>query len=148
MGQPVLLHRVRARDRRLQGDVARTSDALHDIAGVSTVSFTRQTISTYRHTLSVVDMVVVVLIVSAGALAFIVLYNLTNINVSERVREIASLHVLGFTRRGVHAYVYREMPSSRFWATRWACSWARGSSASSSTTAESTTSCSGEKYTP
>ena len=37
------------------------------------------------------------------------LYNLTNINVSERVREIASLKVLGFTRREVHAYVFREI---------------------------------------
>jgi putative ABC transport system permease protein len=51
----------------------------------------------------------VVLIVSAAALAFIVLYNLTNINVEERIREIASLKVLGFTRREVYAYVFREI---------------------------------------
>ena len=59
--------------------------------------------------LSVVDMVVVLLIVSAGALAFIVLYNLTNINIGERVREIASLKVLGFTRQEVYAYIFREI---------------------------------------
>ena len=46
---------------------------------------------------------------SAAALAFIVLYNLTNINVSERVREIASLKVLGFTRHEVYAYIFREI---------------------------------------
>lgn len=87
----------------------RLADELHDMDGVATVAFSSETIETYRNMLSVVNMVVVVLIVSAGALAFIVLYNLTNINVSERVREIASLKVLGFTRREVHAYVFREI---------------------------------------
>lgn len=87
----------------------RLAEELHDMDGVATVAFSSETIETYRHMLSVVNMVVVVLIVSAGALAFIVLYNLTNINVSERVREIASLKVLGFTRREVHAYVFREI---------------------------------------
>ncbi|MBC8536093.1 FtsX-like permease family protein [Feifania hominis] len=54
------------------------------------------------------DMVVIVLIVAAGALAFVVLYNLTNINVTERIREIATIKVLGFYDREVSAYVYRE----------------------------------------
>ena len=53
-------------------------------------------------------MVVVVLIVSAGVLAFIVLYNLTNININERIREIASLKVLGFYDKEVSMYVFRE----------------------------------------
>jgi len=52
--------------------------------------------------------VVLVLIISAGALAFIVLYNLTNINITERAREIATLKVLGFRDNEVSAYVYRE----------------------------------------
>ena len=85
------------------------SEALHDEGAVSTVAFSSETIELYRSMLSVVDAVVVVLVVSAAALAFIVLYNLTNINVSERVREIASLRVLGFTRREVHAYIFREI---------------------------------------
>jgi len=76
---------------------------------VSTVAFIDETIDTYRSMLSVVDLVVVVLIVSAGLLAFIVLYNLTNINIGERVREIASLKVLGFTKREVYAYIFREI---------------------------------------
>jgi putative ABC transport system permease protein len=63
----------------------------------------------YRDALSVVDMVVILLIVSAGLLALIVLYNLTNINIGERVREIASLKVLGFTRKEVYSYVFREI---------------------------------------
>ena len=92
------------------GDVRATVSArLHDMTGVSTVTFSDEVISQYRHVLSVVDMVVVVLIVSAAALAFIVLYNLTNINVEERLREIAALKVLGFTKREVYAYIFREI---------------------------------------
>lgn len=82
---------------------------LPDLGGVSTVAFTDETIAMYRTMLSVVDMIVVVLIVSAAALAHIVLYNLTNINIDERVREIASLKVLGFTRREVSSYIFREI---------------------------------------
>ena len=85
------------------------SSYLHERGDVSTVSFSSETIGTYRTMLSVVNLVVVVLIVSAAALAFIVLYNLTNINVEERVREIASLKVLGFTRGEVYAYIFREI---------------------------------------
>ena len=52
--------------------------------------------------------VVFVLILSAGVLAFVVLYNLTNINITERIREIATIKVLGFWDKEVSAYVYRE----------------------------------------
>ena len=52
--------------------------------------------------------IILIIIVCAGLLAFIVLYNLTNINVSERQREIATIKVLGFYDREVGAYVYRE----------------------------------------
>lgn len=85
------------------------ADDLHQMDGVSTVAFTNETIQMYEDTLSVVNMVVVVLIVSAAALAAIVLFNLTNINISERVREIATLKVLGFTQREVYSYVFREV---------------------------------------
>lgn len=50
----------------------------------------------------------IVLIISAGLLAFVVLYNLTNINITERQKEIATIKVLGFYNREVSAYVYRE----------------------------------------
>ena len=85
------------------------ADKLHDRDDVSIVIYSDETINLYRNMLSVVDMIVVVLIVSAALLAFIVLYNLTNINIGERIREIASLKVLGFTRREVYAYIYREI---------------------------------------
>lgn len=84
-------------------------DALQETGHVSTVVFTDETVEMYRELLSVVDLIVVVLIVSAAALAFIVLYNLTNINIGERVREIATLKVLGFKRGEVYAYVFREI---------------------------------------
>jgi putative ABC transport system permease protein len=54
------------------------------------------------------DIVVYVLIISAGLLAFVVLYNLNNININERQRELATLRVLGFYNGEVGAYVYRE----------------------------------------
>ena len=63
---------------------------------------------TYREMLASVNMVVVVLVLAAMALAFIVLYNLTNINIMERQREIATLKVLGFLSREVSAYIFRE----------------------------------------
>lgn len=85
------------------------TDGLHDFEGVQTVTYNDETIDSYRKMLSSVDMIVVVLVVSAAALAFIVLYNLTNINITERRREIASLKVLGFTKREVYAYIFREI---------------------------------------
>jgi putative ABC transport system permease protein len=88
---------------------AAISDRLHNFGNVSVVTYTDDIIDAYRKTVSVVDMIVVVLIVSAGLLAFIVLYNLTNINISERVREIASLKVLGFTKHEIYAYFFREI---------------------------------------
>ena len=84
------------------------SDELLGIDGVKTASFNDETVSTYRTMLRSVDSVVVVLVVAAAALAFVVLYNLTNINISERQREIATLKVLGFTPGEVNAYIFRE----------------------------------------
>jgi putative ABC transport system permease protein len=48
------------------------------------------------------------MILSAGALAFVVLYNLTNVNISERIREIATIKVLGFYDKEVSSYIFRE----------------------------------------
>ena len=52
--------------------------------------------------------IVIVLIIFAGALAFVVLYNLTNINMEERIREIATIKVLGFYNKETAEYIYRE----------------------------------------
>lgn len=82
---------------------------LHQMPEVSLVSFSNETIAVYKNTIGVVNMVVVVLIVAAVLLAFIVLYNLTNINIEERIREIASLKVLGFLPREVYSYIFRDI---------------------------------------
>ena len=59
-------------------------------------------------TLKSLDYVVIILIVSAGLLAFVVLYNLANVNISERIRELATIKVLGFYDKEVYEYVTRE----------------------------------------
>ncbi|MDO5106748.1 MAG: ABC transporter permease, partial [Coriobacteriaceae bacterium] len=96
--------------RLLPGDEYRSAatDALSDDDTVSTLMFGTETIDAYRKSLRSVNLVVVVLVVAAAALAFIVLYNLINIQLIERTREIASLKVLGFDRREVAAYLFRE----------------------------------------
>lgn len=76
--------------------------------GAKTLIYNDETINSYRNMLKSVDSVVVVLVVAAALLAFVVLYNLTNINIAERVREIATLKVLGFKPHEVDAYIYRE----------------------------------------
>ena len=72
------------------------------------VSFSTATIEAFNDMLGSVDYLVIVLIVAAAVLAFVVLYNLTNINICERQKEIATLKVLGFYRREVSDYVFRE----------------------------------------
>lgn len=84
------------------------SDALLALDGVKTVGYNDETIDSYRTMLKSVDSVVVILVIAAALLAFVVLYNLTNINITERQREIATLKVLGFTPHEVNAYIYRE----------------------------------------
>lgn len=65
-------------------------------------------LTSVHETLQIMDLVTIVLIVSAAALAFVVLYNLTNVNITERIREIATLKVLGFYDAEVSSYVFRE----------------------------------------
>ena len=63
---------------------------------------------TFNDTISSLDFIVLIMVVFAGALSFIVLYNLTNVNISERIREIATIKVLGFYDKEVAAYIFRE----------------------------------------
>ena len=62
----------------------------------------------FDDTIKSLDLVVIVMILCAGSLSFIVLFNLTNVNISERIREIATIKVLGFYDKEVSAYIYRE----------------------------------------
>ncbi len=72
------------------------------------ISYTGSIMARLEDMLSALDSVIIVLIVSAGLLAFVVLYNLNNININERKRELATIKVLGFYDGEVSAYVYRE----------------------------------------
>ena len=75
---------------------------------VLAVNINASSMSRIHDVMSIMDLVTIVLIVSAGALALVVLYNLTNVNITERIREIATLKVLGFYDREVSMYVFRE----------------------------------------
>lgn len=75
---------------------------------ISSVSFYSGLADTFQDTISSLSFVVVVLVIAAGLLAFVVLYNLTNVNISERIREIATIKVLGFYDPEVGSYVFRE----------------------------------------
>ncbi|MCD8199674.1 MAG: FtsX-like permease family protein, partial [Coriobacteriaceae bacterium] len=81
---------------------------LQSLPGIKTLSYNEDTADTYRTMLSSVDLVVVVLIIAAAVLAFVVIYNLTNINIIERLREIATLKVLGFRPGEIDSYIFRE----------------------------------------
>lgn len=76
--------------------------------GALSISYTSSMAAQVERMLSTLGIVIVVLIVSAGMLAFVVLYNLNNINITERQRELATLKVLGFYDKEVSQYVLRE----------------------------------------
>lgn len=76
--------------------------------GVTSLTRMEDTREIYGSSLESVDYAVILIIVCAAALAFVVLYNLTNINITERMRELATLKVLGFYDGELSAYIYRE----------------------------------------
>ncbi|MGC6768671.1 FtsX-like permease family protein [Enterococcus sp. LJL51] len=78
------------------------------LPGVLNVTFLSTSSKALNDTVGSLTVVVWVLIIVSGLLAFIVLYNLTNINVSERIRELSTVKVLGFYDQEVTMYVYRE----------------------------------------
>jgi putative ABC transport system permease protein len=90
------------------GERDELSQSLLGLEGVTTVQYNDDITESFDEMLTSLDSVVFILILAAGMLAFIVLYNLTNINVTERQREIATIKVLGFFDSEVNAYIYRE----------------------------------------
>ena len=83
-------------------------EKLLSMNGVVTTSRMRDTQDTYMHSMERVDFVVIIIILAAAALAMVVLFNLSNINITERQRELATIKLLGFYDKEVSAYVYRE----------------------------------------
>ncbi len=89
-------------------DVYDASSVITELSSVMNVSISRDLASMVSRMMEALDLVVVVVVVCAGLLAAIVLYNLTNINITERIREIATIKVLGFNSKETAAYVFKE----------------------------------------
>lgn len=81
---------------------------LIDCDGVISASFSYDGTDNFRKLVSSLDLIVIVLILFAAALSFVILFNLANININERTRELATIKVLGFFDGEVGAYIYRE----------------------------------------
>lgn len=97
---------------RTEGRTTKEAESVGEAAlkldGALSVSYTTELRQQVDDMLQSLDIVIMVLIISAGMLAFVVLYNLNNINITERKRELATLKVLGFYDKEVTEYVYRE----------------------------------------
>ena len=89
-------------------DVERVGRQALNFDGALSISYTSSLVGQVERMLETLNVVILVLIVSAGMLAFVVLYNLNNINITERQRELATLKVLGFYDPEVSQYVFRE----------------------------------------
>ncbi len=76
--------------------------------GVTAVAFTSDTMNTFNEVVKAISYVVAIFVVAAAVLEIVVLYNLANVNIHERLREIATLKVLGFYDNEVSAYIYKE----------------------------------------
>lgn len=96
---------------KLQGTAEEKLNAeteLADAENVNEVEFFDSMLDNFNNMVKGLDIIVIVLIVSSASLAGVVLGNLTNVNISERTREIATLKVLGFRRKEVQNYIYKE----------------------------------------
>ena len=92
-------------DSKAAEEVAANLIAQDGIRGVTNNTLSKDS---FEDTIKSLDFVVFIMILCAGALSFVVLYNLTNVNISERIREIATIKVLGFYDNEVASYIFRE----------------------------------------
>lgn len=91
-----------------QGAKVQLEKSINEIEGVNGSVYTTVVIDNFANIVNTLNMVIILFIIAAMALAIVVLYNLNNINVNERIRELATLKVLGFYDGEVSAYIYRE----------------------------------------
>ena len=92
-----------------EAEQSAAAEKLYELPCVTGVTFTSSEKTMFDNLSETISLIVVVLIACAGALVVIVLYNLTNINIGERKKEIATLKVLGYRKREVAGYVFREI---------------------------------------
>ena len=91
-----------------QGAKLQLEKEINEIDGVNGSVYTTVVIDNFNNIINTLNLVIILFMVAAMALAIVVLYNLNNINVNERIRELATLKVLGFYDGEVSAYIYRE----------------------------------------
>ncbi len=91
-----------------EDDLNQTAAKVREIDGVTSVALADEFKHRIANMMKSLNSIVYVVVAAAGALAFIVIYNLTNINITERIREIATIKVLGFYPNETSAYVFRE----------------------------------------
>ncbi len=92
-------------DKEQKNNLAKT---LMSEYGISAVAYTSQIQNSFQNIMNSINYIVIILISCAGLLAFVVLYNLSVINITERIKEIATIKVLGFDDMEVSAYIFRE----------------------------------------
>ncbi len=98
---------IKLADNSKEAEEKLSSELLKD-SRIVAVTFITSSIEDFKNMLNSLNLVVLVMIICAAALAFVVLYNLTNINIAERVREIATFKVLGFNNRETSSFIYKE----------------------------------------
>ena len=84
-------------------------EKIRDIEGFSSVTDFTGVIDQFNTMIEALNYIIAVIIITAGALAFVVLVNLTQVNISERIREIATLKVLGFRNHEINSYIFKEI---------------------------------------
>ncbi|WP_411328757.1 FtsX-like permease family protein [Anaerofustis stercorihominis] len=101
----LILSRLAHNDEATYDNISK--DLLKD-KNINSINFNKRQADNFAEQLDSLDFVIVVIIIAAGMLAFVVMFNLDNINVSERIREIATIKVLGFYNNEVNFYIVRE----------------------------------------
>lgn len=99
-------NKIAVRNINDSSELLKMPSKFRDVNGVS--DFTNSKAS-FDEMISALNYIILIIIVVAGALAFVVLINLTNVNISERIREIATLKVLGFRHHEVNSYIFKEI---------------------------------------
>ena len=94
---------------RNDGDTTNLLNLPDEFRDVATVYDVYSNMSSFSDMIGALDFIIITIIINAGTLAFVVLINLTNVNISERIREIATLKVLGFKDKEVDAYINKEV---------------------------------------
>lgn len=91
-----------------QSEEDKMSGVLSGLSNIGSVNYRNNAYIDINKSMDSINSVVLILIISAGVLAFVVIYNLTNINISERKRELATIKLLGFYNKELASYIYRE----------------------------------------